>query len=145
MHGYHGAAMDPWLDSSGGFILWPLCLTILAVIMLHGLGDTGNGWSEIASDFQSTLKHVKFVFPTAPSRPITLNMGMKMPGWYDIASLEDINQKEDAEGLHESKRWVGGVNCQTQDQRTDNASCSTLLRDLILSSSDTSRSWLPPR
>ena len=74
--------------------------------MLHGLGDTGNGWSEIASDFQSTLKHVKFVFPTAPSRPITLNMGMKMPGWYDIASLEDINQKEDAEGLHESKRWV---------------------------------------
>jgi hypothetical protein len=29
---------------------------------------------------------------------------MRMPGWYDIASLEDIDQQEDAEGLNESKR-----------------------------------------
>jgi hypothetical protein len=29
---------------------------------------------------------------------------MRMPGWYDIASLEDIDQKEDKDGLHESKR-----------------------------------------
>lgn len=72
--------------------------------MLHGLGDSGEGWSEIASDFQAELKHIKFIFPSAPSRPITLNMGMSMPGWYDIASLKDINQQEDAEGLHESKR-----------------------------------------
>jgi hypothetical protein len=31
-------------------------------------------------------------------------MGMRMPGWYDIASLEDINQREDEPGLVESKR-----------------------------------------
>jgi hypothetical protein len=31
-----------------------------------------------------------------------------MPGWYDIASLEDINAREDKEGLHESQRWVMG-------------------------------------
>ena len=73
--------------------------------MLHGLGDTGDGWSDIASDFQTGLPHVKFIFPTAPRRSITLNMGMKMTGWYDIASLEDINQREDAEGVLESKRW----------------------------------------
>jgi hypothetical protein len=42
-------------------------------------------------------------------RPITVNFGMSMPGWYDIASLEDINQREDKEGLHESQRWVGWV------------------------------------
>ncbi|GAX75460.1 hypothetical protein CEUSTIGMA_g2903.t1 [Chlamydomonas eustigma] len=76
------------------------------VIMLHGLGDTGSGWSDIAADFQSQLKHVKFIFPTAPQRSISLNMGMKMTGWYDIASLEDINQKEDASGLRESQRYV---------------------------------------
>jgi lysophospholipase-2 len=39
-------------------------------------------------------------------RPITVNFGMSMPGWYDIATLEDINQREDKEGLHESQRWV---------------------------------------
>jgi hypothetical protein len=37
-------------------------------------------------------------------RPITVNFGMRMPGWYDIASLEDIDQREDKDGLHESKR-----------------------------------------
>lgn len=37
-------------------------------------------------------------------RPITINMGMRMPGWYDISSLEDINQREDKEGVLESKR-----------------------------------------
>jgi hypothetical protein len=37
-------------------------------------------------------------------RPITVNFGMQMPGWYDIASLEDINAREDKEGLHESQR-----------------------------------------
>jgi hypothetical protein len=37
-------------------------------------------------------------------RPISVNFGMRMPGWYDIASLEDIDQKEDKDGLHESKR-----------------------------------------
>jgi acetyl esterase/lipase len=33
-------------------------------------------------------------------------MGMSMPAWYDIASLEDINQREDRAGLHESQRYV---------------------------------------
>lgn len=41
-------------------------------------------------------------------RPITVNFGMSMPGWYDISSLEDINQREDKEGLHESQRYEGG-------------------------------------
>ncbi|GBF92974.1 hypothetical protein Rsub_05810 [Raphidocelis subcapitata] len=76
------------------------------VIMLHGLGDTGDGWASIGSDFAPALPHVKFIFPHAPNRPITINMGMRMPGWYDISSLDDIDQREDAEGLRESKRYV---------------------------------------
>lgn len=39
-------------------------------------------------------------------RRITVNGGMTMTGWFDIASLEDINQEEDTEGFAESKRWV---------------------------------------
>ena len=75
-------------------------------IMLHGLGDQGDGWADIAPQLKEKLPNTKFIFPHAPSRPITLNRGMRMPGWYDIASLEDINQSEDAEGLEESKSYL---------------------------------------
>lgn len=76
------------------------------VIMLHGLGDSGDGWAPIGAEWAPELRHVKFVFPHAPNRPISVNFGMRMPGWYDIASLEDIDQKEDKDGLHESKRYI---------------------------------------
>eukprot|EP01025_Chloroclados_australasicus_P014946 TRINITY_DN1707_c0_g2_i1.p2 TRINITY_DN1707_c0_g2~~TRINITY_DN1707_c0_g2_i1.p2 ORF type:complete len:265 (-),score=24.92 TRINITY_DN1707_c0_g2_i1:268-1062(-) len=76
------------------------------MIMLHGLGDTGAGWEEIGSMFKSKLPHVKFIFPTAPTRPITINMGMRMPGWYDITSLSSIDQQEDRTGIEESSRYV---------------------------------------
>lgn len=76
------------------------------VIMLHGLGDSGDGWSSIGDEFAPELPYVKFIFPHAPLRAITINMGMRMPGWYDITSLEDINQSEDGPGLMESKRYI---------------------------------------
>jgi len=77
-------------------------------IMLHGLGDTGNGWSDVAQ--QLALPHVKCVFPTAPTRPISINMGMSMPGWYDIRSLDKLDgSDEDAEGVRESVRYVEGL------------------------------------
>ncbi|KAF5831818.1 Phospholipase/Carboxylesterase-domain-containing protein [Dunaliella salina] len=77
-----------------------------SVLFLHGLGDTGSGWADIGPQLQADLKHTRFIFPTAPLRPITLNFGMRMTGWYDINSIEAINMKEDAEGLKESQRWV---------------------------------------
>jgi len=49
--------------------------------MLHGLGDQGDGWAPVGAQFAPKLPHVKFIFPHAPMRPITLNMGMRMPGW----------------------------------------------------------------
>ncbi|GIL72626.1 hypothetical protein Vretimale_4375 [Volvox reticuliferus] len=75
-------------------------------IMLHGLGDSGDGWSDIGYMYRTSLPGTKFIFPHAPRRPITLNFGMSMPGWYDIASLEDIQGGEDASGLRESQRYV---------------------------------------
>ncbi|EFJ47101.1 hypothetical protein VOLCADRAFT_81547 [Volvox carteri f. nagariensis] len=75
-------------------------------IMLHGLGDTGDGWSDIGYMYKASLPGTKFIFPHAPRRPITLNFGMSMPGWYDIASLEDIQGGEDGAGLRESQRYV---------------------------------------
>eukprot|EP01024_Parvocaulis_polyphysoides_P050415 TRINITY_DN49077_c0_g4_i3.p1 TRINITY_DN49077_c0_g4~~TRINITY_DN49077_c0_g4_i3.p1 ORF type:complete len:234 (-),score=24.13 TRINITY_DN49077_c0_g4_i3:285-893(-) len=74
--------------------------------MLHGLGDTGDGWKDISYLFAEQLPHVKFIFPTAPTRAITVNMGMRMPGWYDINSLNSINLQEDKQGILESSRYI---------------------------------------
>ena len=54
---------------------------------------------------QNKFPEVKFVFPNAPSIPITLNMGMRMPGWYDIADLGDIaGRSEDETGILRSQK-----------------------------------------
>ncbi|KAG2499161.1 hypothetical protein HYH03_002742 [Edaphochlamys debaryana] len=76
------------------------------MIMLHGLGDTGDGWADIGYMYKESLPNTKFIFPHAPRRPITINFGMSMPGWYDIASLDEVDRSEDKEGLVESKRYI---------------------------------------
>lgn len=48
------------------------------------------------------LRHVRFILPNAPVQPVTLNMGMSMPSWFDITSLEDISEGEDEKGLLKS-------------------------------------------
>lgn len=78
------------------------------VILLHGLGDTAHGWADFAPMLQMQMPHVKFVFPTAPTRPITLNGGMRMTGWFDILSLDRIKMQEDKAGLEDAVRCVTG-------------------------------------
>ncbi len=58
------------------------------IIWLHGLGDTGQGWSDVARLYQPALPTTRFRFPSAPSQPVTLNNGMAMPSWFDIKSIE---------------------------------------------------------
>ena len=48
---------------------------------IHGLGDTNQGWLGAAMHLHTQMPHVKFVLPNAPTRPVTLNMGMPMPSW----------------------------------------------------------------
>ncbi|KAL5118188.1 hypothetical protein ACEQ8H_003860 [Pleosporales sp. CAS-2024a] len=69
------------------------------VIVAHGLGDTGAGWIFLAENWRrrSKFEEVQFIFPSAPSIPITLNMGMRMPGWYDIKSLSTLDDREEDE------------------------------------------------
>ena len=81
-----------------------------AVIWLHGLGADGNDFAPIVPELGlDPGKTVRFVFPHAPMRPITVNGGMVMRGWYDISDLPVIeNQgiREDREGLLDSQRIV---------------------------------------
>jgi predicted esterase len=54
---------------------------------------------------QSKFPETKFIFPNAPQIPITINMGMRMPGWYDITDFGDLaNRSEDEEGIIRSQK-----------------------------------------
>src|SRR4051812_37761994 len=60
-----------------------------SIIFMHGLGDTGHGWSPIGKQLARRFPYCRFIFPHAPKQPVTLNFGMSMPSWYDIYSLSD--------------------------------------------------------
>jgi phospholipase/carboxylesterase len=77
-----------------------------AVIWLHGLGADGYDFEPIVPEVSAGLKHpIRFVFPHAPVRPVTLNGGMAMRAWYDILTV-DLARREDAEGIRASERAV---------------------------------------
>lgn len=45
------------------------------------------------------LQHINFIFPDAPLKPVSMNFGMTMPAWYDLRTLEDVNQAQDEAGM----------------------------------------------
>jgi len=60
----------------------------LTIIWMHGLGADGHDFAPIVPQLERQLNApVKFIFPHAPVRPVTLNGGMPMPAWYDIKSI----------------------------------------------------------
>ena len=76
------------------------------VIWLHGLGDSGNGFAPIVPELKiPDALPIRFVFPHAPVRPITVNNNMEMRAWYDIASL-DFNHRADRTGVETSAKQV---------------------------------------
>lgn len=73
-----------------------------SVIWLHGLGADGNDFVPIIPELQLPVDlAVRFTFPNAPLKPITINNGYVMPAWYDIVSM-DMNQRGDRAGIAES-------------------------------------------
>ncbi len=83
------------------------------VIWMHGLG--ADCW-----DFVSIVKELglpeilplRFIFPQAPSRPITINNGQRMPGWYDISMAEFENapsRQADEAGVRESQAFINAL------------------------------------
>lgn len=73
-----------------------------AVIWLHGLGADGNDFVPIIPELRlEGCPGIRFVFPSAPSMPVTVNGGYVMPAWYDIVGRNVMDQ-EDAAGIHRS-------------------------------------------
>lgn len=77
-----------------------------SIIVLHGLGADGNDFVPIAEELDlASVGPVRFVFPHAPVRPVTVNGGYRMRAWYDVFGSE-LLQREDATGIHESQAAV---------------------------------------
>ena len=76
----------------------------LAIIWLHGLGADGHDFEPIVPELDLPFP-ARFVFPHAPVRPITVNGGMEMRGWYDILGF-GMNMRQDAAGIRVSAAAV---------------------------------------
>ncbi len=73
-----------------------------SLIVLHGLGADGNDFVPIAQELDlAAAGGVRFVFPHAPMRPVTLNGGFVMRAWYDILGTP-LARREDEAGLRQS-------------------------------------------
>ncbi|KAI8889559.1 Phospholipase/carboxylesterase [Backusella circina FSU 941] len=80
------------------------------VLWLHGLGDSGAGWSFLGEELSGLLPHVKWIFPNAPVKPISWNGGMRMPGWFDIYGIDDESiKREDEQGMLSSVASVNAI------------------------------------
>lgn len=73
-----------------------------SVIWLHGLGADGHDFAPLVPELVAAdWPAIRFVFPHAPVRPVTVNGGMPMRAWYDIASF-DLNAQQDEAGIRAS-------------------------------------------
>jgi phospholipase/carboxylesterase len=80
-----------------------------AVIWLHGLGADGHDFAPIVAELKLPASlAVRFVFPHAPTLPVTINGGMRMPAWYDILAL-DIDRQIDNRQLLASAAAVAAL------------------------------------
>jgi len=89
-------ALLPTLESNPG------ADPVASIIVLHGLGADGNDFVPVAQQLDlSSVGPVRYIFPHAPMRPVTINGGYRMRAWYDILGQE-LDRREDERGLRES-------------------------------------------
>ncbi len=87
-----------------------------SIIWLHGLGADGNDFVSIVPELAlpDTLD-IRFIFPHAPVRPVSCNGGYEMRAWYDIYSLDNFDQEDEA-GLIDAQQRITSL-IQTENQR----------------------------
>ncbi|PAV26411.1 phospholipase/carboxylesterase [Tamilnaduibacter salinus] len=72
-----------------------------AVIWLHGLGASGHDFEPVVPELKlPDSAAVRFIFPHAPTMPVTINGGMQMPAWHDIKSLDLERAVDEAQIRH---------------------------------------------
>jgi phospholipase/carboxylesterase len=91
-----------------------------SVIWLHGLGADGHDFTSIVAQLNLPLR---FIFPHAPLRPVTINNGYVMRAWFDIYSMQ-IDQRIDVAGIADSVKRVEQL---IQDEQNKNISAERII------------------
>lgn len=81
-----------------------------SIIWLHGLGADGQDFVPVADELELPVA-VRYIFPHAPQRPVTINGGFVMRAWYDI-TRQDIGAKQDETGIRASQTLVEALIAQ---------------------------------
>jgi phospholipase/carboxylesterase len=94
------------------------------VIWMHGLGADGNDFVPIVPELNLPTGHgVRFVFPNAPTMPVTINGGYVMRAWYDILSAE-LDKRADESGVRRSQALIEEL---IADQRSKGIAADRIL------------------
>lgn len=76
---------------------------VATILIMHGLGADGRDFVPIAEQLDlSSVGPVRFLFPSAPHLPVTINGGYSMPAWYDIVGA-DLTSRQDEAGMRVSQ------------------------------------------
>lgn len=90
-----------------------------SIVWLHGLGADGNDFAPIVPELVAPhWPALRFVFPHAPTRPVTVNGGMPMRAWYDISEI-DLARREDEAGIRDSVDRVQALIAREIERGTD--------------------------
>jgi phospholipase/carboxylesterase len=81
-----------------------------SIIWLHGLGADGQDFVPVAGELNLPVA-IRYIFPHAPQRPVTINGGFVMRAWYDIAH-PSIDAQQDEEGIYDSQAAVEALIAQ---------------------------------
>ncbi len=80
---------------------------LASIIVLHGLGADGSDFAPFADEIDlQAFGPVRWLFPNAPQRPVTINGGYVMPAWYDIRA---DRSDEDEAGLRQSQSAIDSI------------------------------------
>ena len=87
-----------------------------SILWLHGLGADGHDFAPIVPELvRAGWPGIRFVFPHAKVRPVTINGGVPMRAWYDISS-QSIEQRADEAGLRDSIAEVDALIARERDR-----------------------------
>lgn len=80
-----------------------------AVILMHGLGADGHDFESLVPELRlPPAPSIRWIFPHAQVRPVTINGGYRMRAWFDITAI-DSRAAEDETGIHESAAAIGAL------------------------------------
>jgi len=82
---------------------------VATILIMHGLGADGRDFVPIAEQLDlSSIGPVRFLFPSAPHMPVTINGGYPMPAWYDIVGADLVSRQDEA-GMRQTQTAMEAI------------------------------------